>query len=171
MRAQRALLRSVETSWPDKQKGAVWMLAGEGRSPSPVWHAQAIGMLLELGFLPTAECVREHVDVIERRLQPMNCFDPAGGPERHPWILRTRHVAWLLACLAEMPRMQVTSAEHEKLRRELQRALTQHDRLVERAGKYLLGIGGGDANDPALWIGRDDDDDAGPRFGPSARRT
>jgi hypothetical protein len=52
------------------------MLAGEGRSPSLVWHAQAIGLLLELGFLPTAACVREHLEVIERRLQPINCRDP-----------------------------------------------------------------------------------------------
>lgn len=149
--AQRSLFRVVDTNWPDGATGPVRMLAGEGRSPSLVWHAQAIGVLLELGFLPTALCVREHLDVLERRLQPINCHSPEEYPEDDPWLLRTRHVAWVVACLAEMPQFELAAGEPTDLRRELRQAMDQHRRIIEMAAACLLGIG---KEGPTTWIGR-----------------
>lgn len=150
MAAQQALFHEVETSWPDGRPGAVRMLAGEGKSPSLVWHAQAIAVLLELGFLPTARCVREHLAVIERRLQPINCHDPEQSDEKDPWLLRTRHVAWIVACLAEMPRIELAPGEASSFRDELTAAIDQHRRIVTTAATYLLGVGDGE---PAAWTG------------------
>jgi hypothetical protein len=130
-------------------------LAGEGRSPSLVWHAQAIGILFELGFLPTALCVREHLEVIERRLEPANCHDPERFPDTDPWLLRTRHVAWVLACLSEMPQIELAPGEATVLRDRLESAVAQHKKIVRTAAAYLLGIGD---DGPATWVGRRGDD-------------
>jgi hypothetical protein len=150
MDAQRALFHEVDTPWPDGGEGPVRMLAGEGRTPSLVWHAQAIGVLLELGFLPTAKCIREHLNILERRLKPINCHNPEESPEDDGWLLRTRHVAWVLACLAEMPQFKLAPGDPTDLRRELEAAMEQHGRIIRTAATYLLGMG---SDGPATWIG------------------
>jgi hypothetical protein len=149
--AQRALFRPIDVRWPDGHRRLVNGLAGDNRSPSLVWHAQAIGVLLELGFLPTANCVREHLEVIERRLQPINCHDPEQSGDDDPWLLRTRHVAWVLACLGEMPRIELAPGDATDLRERLAAAVAQHRRIVDTALTYLLGLA---EEGPATWVGR-----------------
>src|SRR4051812_29856703 len=46
VRAQRALLKQRLVEWPGIEPIEMRVLAGRGGSPSLVWHAQAVGMLL-----------------------------------------------------------------------------------------------------------------------------
>jgi hypothetical protein len=108
-------------------------------------------MLLELGFLPTAKCIRDHLKVIKRRLIPINCHNPGEYEERDPWLLRTRHVAWVLGCLAEMPWLELAASEKENLRTYLERALSEYQGVVTTAADYLLGS---ENKGPATWVGK-----------------
>ena len=106
-----AMLQPVaRVQWPEPPAPEIdSVLMGVGRSPSVVWHSQAAGALLELGFFPSAPCVRRHLLVLKERLRPEMSAPPAGRDDP-PWVLRTRHVAWVLACLAEMPRVDEREA-------------------------------------------------------------
>src|SRR4051794_14037953 len=56
-RVLQTLLRPVQDEWPDQQRGFGYALAGtKFKSPSVVWHSQALGALFEAGFAPTAKC-------------------------------------------------------------------------------------------------------------------
>jgi hypothetical protein len=153
--AQASLFRPSDLLRPDgggKVGNALW---GEGHSPSLVWHAQAIGCLLELGYLPTAESIAEHLEILKWRLGDDCCHDPADHPSGDPWLLRTRHVAWVVACLAELPRLEIDPHEDEQLRAKLQRGMNLHGSVIELALEYLLGRG--DAESPGSWTGFDYD--------------
>jgi hypothetical protein len=152
VRAQRELLKQRLVEWPGVEPIEMSVLAGRGGSPSLVWHAQAVGILLELGFLPTAKCVQEHLGILEKRLDPDFAINPEGQEQREPWLLRTRHVAWVLACLAELPLFEVT--EKTLTGQTLAAALAHHKNVVVTAARYLLGVGTG----PADWVARDEGD-------------
>lgn len=119
-----------------------------GKSPSVVFHGMALGLLLEMGFAPSAPCVWEHLRILDHRLrrsESVSPEDPPGGDLRNPWFLRTRHVAWALAMLAELPSLQIPrDATAEQRRRFI-----KHRELAELAYAYL--DGGPDA--PATWVG------------------
>lgn len=127
-------------------------LAGGGRerkrAPSIVWHAQAIGVLLELGYMPSAECVAPHLEVLERRLDPRNADPPSADAEDVTWTLRTRHVAWVLACLAELHAQTMPSSE---LPVDVLEAIKHYRRVAETAFRYLVG-----ASEACRWIGLQD---------------
>jgi len=111
------------------------VLKGSGTSPSVVWHAQAVGALLELGFHPSADCVRHHLLVLRERLRPENAHDPgAARGKRDHWVLRTRHVAWILACLAEMRHI----APREARTQEERAGISLHLDVLHTAYRYLI---------------------------------
>ena len=129
-------------------------LCGIGRSPSLVWHAQTIGGLLEFGYLPTTEAIRKHLEVLRWRLGPDCCRDPMKHKSRDPWLLRTRHVAWVVACLAELPTLEIASREEEHLRADLERGMKLHREIVAIGLSYLLGPR--EAGGPSEWTGFDE---------------
>lgn len=102
------------------------------RAPSIVWHAQAIGVL-QLGYMPSADCVTPHLEVLERRLDPENADAPSADAEDQTWTLRTRHVAWVLACLAELHARAIPSGEVPE---EVAAALEHYRRVAETAFQY-----------------------------------
>jgi hypothetical protein len=145
------LVREVKAHWnepPDEPDG---FLVGKRGSPSVVWHAAAVGTLLELGFLPSARCVYRHLRVLEACLRPANARNPATHPWDSPWLLRTRHVAWVLACLAEMPRVGSDGARSEKA----VAAFALHETVITTAYEYLVQRAA-DPADPSSWISRDE---------------
>ena len=152
---QASLFRHSDLERPDGGGPVGDALCGDSRSPSLVWHAQAIGCLLELGYLPTAASIGKHLDILTWRLGPACCRDPARYPSRDPWLLRTRHVAWVVACLAELPRLAIDPYEEEHLRGQLERAMQLHARVIEIALDYLLGRGSREG--PAGWTAFDHD--------------
>lgn len=118
-----------------------------GASPSVVLHAMAIGCAYEMGFAPSAPCVRRHLEILRHRLNPresVNPEDPDDGDLRSPWMLRTRHVAWALAMLAELPRLEVPA----DCSPELVEWMAIHRELAELAYRYLDGDSAA-----ARWIG------------------
>lgn len=151
--AQRSLFRFSDLTRPDHGGVVGDALWGEGHSPSLVWHAQAIGLLLEFGFSPTGDAIREHLEILRWRLGPDCCRDPSVYHSRDPWLLRTRHVAWVTACLAELPRFTIDDHEEPHLRAELERARESHNEVIQVALDYLLGRG--DAEGPSGWTGFD----------------
>lgn len=140
--AQAALVRHSALERPDGSGKVVGpALAGQGRSPSFVWHAQAIGCLLELGYLPTTDAVRRHLDILEWRLDPQLLRNPAEVEDPNdPWILRTRHVAWVLACLAEMPSMKLDPHDEARHKANFDEAMNLHSKVILAAADYLLGL-------------------------------
>lgn len=145
----RAALRACLSSrddvlYPDGSRvgRAFWGVNPD--APDLVWHAQAVGVLLEFGFEPRSAAVQAHVRVMLRRLQEDNAPNPQES--RSPWVLRTRHVAWVLACLAEHPgdvgrRSSDGDAQGEG---EFLAALELAYRYIE---------GDRTAGEPARWIG------------------
>jgi hypothetical protein len=141
------LLQDQGSLWPDTGEPiGPALCGGAGPSPSVTWHAQAVGSLLELGFLPSAECVQTHLRIIERRLCASVYRDPAirGSRDAKSWALRTRHVAWVLACLSELP----IDAIPADVRRAAEAQLAQHERVTTTAYRLLAGL-----EDTAPWIG------------------
>lgn len=115
------------------------------RVPSLVWEAQALGVLLEMGYTASAPCVAGRLRHVARRLDPAFAVRPPGrGDPRPPGMLRTRHVTWVLACLAEVqPPPGPPTGDDAELRT-----------LVATAFRYLAGDHhAGAADDPARWIG------------------
>jgi len=150
-RAQAVLIRHSGLGRPDGSGVVGPALAGKGRSPSFVWHAQAIGCLLELGYLPTTDAVRHHLDILKWRLDPNLLRDPAEVEDPNdPWILRTRHVAWVLACLAEMPSMQLDAHDEVRHKANFDEAMNLHSEVILAAADYLLGLRASHA-----WTGPD----------------
>jgi hypothetical protein len=130
------------------------VLIGNGTSPSIVWHAQAVGALLEVGFHPSAECVRHHLLILRERLRSENANHPgAVDAKRDHWILRTRHVAWVLACLAEMRRVE----QHEARTPEEKAGLDLHEQVLKTAYSYLTDSSVGS---PAEWLARQPEEQA-----------
>lgn len=114
------------------------------RAPSPVRHAMAIGVLYEMGYMPGAPCVQRHLAVLRERLAPANVTSPVGPPTGPTeWNLRTRHVVWVLAMLAELPSRTIPPGAPAAARQ----GLADHDDLFRRAYRYL------DADRDAPWIG------------------
>jgi hypothetical protein len=118
---------------------------GADRAPSIVWHAQAIGVLLEVGYLPSAECVQTHLRVLKERLHPKSANDPADPRADQRWPLRTRHVAWVLACLAELSAHAVPRGDVPD---RIRQALAEWETVLGTAFTYLVGNEG-----PAAWVG------------------
>ena len=80
---------------------ALW--GSHADSPSLVWHCQAIEALLELGYHVGDAAFADHLAVMKARVDESNYFDPettsVADVTRFPWVLRTRHVSWILRCL------------------------------------------------------------------------
>lgn len=145
------LNRGVRAPWKEPPEEADGVLVGKRGSASVVWHAAAVGTLLELGFLPSARCVRRHLVVLEACLRPINARDPARHSWEAPWLLRTRHVAWVLACLAEMPRLDPSRIARSG---EDGHAFALHESVIATAYRYLRDKAS-DPADPSSWIGRE----------------
>jgi hypothetical protein len=83
-----------------------------GKSASLIWHSQCVASLVELGFVPGADCLNPHLDAIADRLVDARIINPLDPNEldydnnesikaREPWVVRARHLAWVVACLSE----------------------------------------------------------------------
>jgi hypothetical protein len=109
---------------------------GPDRAPSIVWHAQAVGVLLELGYLPSAAALQPHLKALEKRLDPLNADDPDVSTSESMWYLRTRHVAWVLACLSEF---HAQALPMDRLPADVVAAVDAYQTIVRTAFRYLVG--------------------------------
>jgi hypothetical protein len=152
--------RKKQITWPsERPSDLTQFLVGGGCSPSVVWHSQAVGALLECGFHPSADCVRPHLRVLEERLKPENAVNPEnaarGKKGADPdWRLRTRHVAWALACLAEARSFDPKDGKTEEEREGVE----LHGRILRKARDYLI-VRNEAPSDPSHWIARRDNED------------
>jgi hypothetical protein len=92
-----------------KEKLETCLLGHGGRSASLIWNSQCVAALVEMGFVPEAPCLEPHLDAIADRLVDSRIIDPLEIDyedrdlrEGHePWVVRARHLAWVVACLSE----------------------------------------------------------------------
>lgn len=144
-------LSPTDLVYPDDEPvGGCYFRESEAGSPSLVLHSMGAGVLLELGFAPSAPCVKRHLQVIKHRLYDPRVLSGQMNPDeaastRDDRLLRTRHVAWVLAQLAELPSTGLPdNATHEQAE-----PTWLHHELAETAFAYL----DGDDDGPGSWIG------------------
>lgn len=162
MRALDAMLEPHASAirWPaPPELGIDGVFIGRRTPPTPsvVFHAAAVGQLLELGFFPTARCVQRHLRVLHARVvMQQNAKDPSAGDDG--WALRTRHVAWVLACLAEMPHNEGLVGTRDPSHKK---AVELHSKVLQSAYRYLVSMPmNPSSEDPSSWIARRPDESA-----------